>query len=615
MTEVLSISPTSTLSNTLVEPEIENVLLFQVTALSFGTTTSTNDYNGPPPLTCLLELELPRNELTLRRFPTTDTCTIPDLLLDNNRNNGPQQRCPRHGCYCPRETVQWNKPSVGTTGPQLTKALNNSLEQVCHENNNNRDRRSLEGIAHQERGRGRTNHDKDKNENRRKDNDNRDSCPTKVKEIESIVEVQQREPCHSFVPFHAGFVTVTDVDPCSLPPGTFQEYLNELRKSYNQFQFDNCDPLFRRIIEWQVMDDICEHDNNKNDGGSGGGSRDRRLRRLTGGQSSRASGTRTGEPKTGLKRRHRKLSNKEAMAEEEATHQPRGDHKIRDVNDKMAKMSLDNEQEDEQEDERFSHGIEDISTSIDRSLENDRPKQSKTKRSRDRCLCAGCFKGTGRSITEEEFKELSKRAMRKVTSGRVQVLDFFETDNDYGCPKRKDDKLLEIKVDLQVTFHVVVERFSSTFLAQRERDCIIQYNLLVAQNCAQGYTQFRSCEITTTRHRPNVLLYSIRGTAFDHVPVFSGALRHSTRNRWSSYPSSSSHWIDRSFSRNVDRGYYAVSTQTHRRHGQPPNQVLTDPVDVCVCKNGGGSGINPTLQQYEQALKDRNGGIVSIQFY
>ena len=648
-TQVLPTSPTS--SNTLVCPEVENALLFQVTAESFGSKMKY-----PPK--CLLELE-PPNELTLTRRLTRDTCTLANVLdKEDNDYDDEKDECPRSGCYCPLETVASNAPSAGTTGRQLATALDTALKACQREVYYNKKKKKKKDPdnyqdppRHKKRRRYRFNND-DKNNNKDPDyyqdrqwrknagrtnifgqkrfggggdgggnynrgggggkegNESGDNCPTNnINEIESVVEVQQRK-CDPFVPFEAGFVTITDVDPCSIAPGTFQEYLDELRKNYNQFQFDNCDPLFRRIVEWQVVDDVCA-DN------GGGGNRDRRLRRLTGGQPSRAGGTQTTEPTptTGnrRKRRNRKLV-KEPTAEEEATHQIRRDRKLQEIKDKAAKMPLDNEV-DEEDDDRIPLGIaddlEDDSTSMDRSLGNrpyNRYKLDRSKRKKNLCFCGGCFKGTGRSITEEEFEEMAKKAMAKVTNGMIEVLTFYEVDDDFECPE--NEPRFEVYFELRVNFNVLVANLPPQFLADRRRDCIIQYNRLVSENCAEGFTQFRSCEITTILDFPNSLSYKIRGTAFANLNVFSsGEVRHKTRKLSSS--SSSSSLSDSSFSGIQNGNDNAVPTQT-RRHRHRRDEVVTDPVDVCRCKDGGGSGINPTLHEYAQALMALEESIVSV---
>ena len=176
-------------------------------------------------------------------------------------------------------------------------------------------------------------------------------------------------------------------EPCWLGETVLERFLDELIVEYNKAQFELCDPSFRRMTRYEILNSCSNDDSNNH--------RDRRrlYARANPRLAYRVGGTSTAESTsyTHGNGRRRRLEKVESNQE-----------KTLSVSTLLKK----------DEDETFLDAND---------MEEESTNQSALTSDDSSCSCSP-FATDPRSITEQEFEELANQVLQRVTGGEVEVV-------------------------------------------------------------------------------------------------------------------------------------------------------------------------------------------------
>ena len=377
------------------------------------------------------------------------------------------------------------------------------------------------------------------------------------------------EPCGDLSELASTFLAFLTVEPCSLGEEVLEKFLDELIVEYNRAQFELCDPNFRRMTRFEILNSCSNDDNNNN--------RDRRRldARANPGLGYRVGGS-SSEESTGYttgNRRRRRLEKVES-------------------NQEMSVSTL----LEKDEDEPFLNAND-----MAEERTNQRFLTSDSFKDDSLCSCSP-FATESRSITEQEFEELANQVMQRVTGGEVEVVEQIEVDE--GCPEERSEDRVALRGGLVAYLNVDVNSLTDEAINELERVCALGYNNWVIENCAEQYTQIRSCKIFTfylersSDGRPsenNGLGFDIRGDSGAPIDLFFG--EDNPRKR--KYKSMRSlQWASIATNK---RNFVVSETRTRKLDDAT---IDTLPSDLCFCRRGVGTGRNPTLHEFAEILNE-----------
>ena len=409
----------------------------------------------------------------------------------------------------------------------------------------------------------------------------RGSCLPKVQEIKSVRELRQVEPCGASRELNSTFLTFLNVDPCSLGDEFLNMFLDELIATYNKVQFELCDPSFRRIGQFELLNFCSTQDRSSNNISGNNTIDNHRRRRLTAQANPRfgyrAGGTTTSEDNNYVEGNRRRLSLNKMEEDESEKRMPSFTPFQRDESEPVLNGSYPEEEKNSQ-----------------RSLASDWAKDEPL------CFCSAFTQGS-RSLTGDEFERIANEIMQRLTGGEVRVEEQFEVDE--GCPEKR----VAIKAGLEVYLNVDVNSLTNEDIDELEESCILAYNNYIVDNCSEQYTQVRSCKISKfvqkrrgKKRRGSFLRFDIRGDSGARIDFFfkeddddkpRAHTRRSTRSlSWESN-STDSHTV--------------LSWENQQRE----LEVATDitPPTLCFCRRGVGIGRNPTVNEFVEILNATTG--------
>ena len=397
-------------------------------------------------------------------------------------------------------------------------------------------------------------------------NDGSGSTPTLFPSSSPSLETTS-DPCGDLFEFESTFLALLTVEPCSLGETVLERFLDELIAEYNKAQFELCDPSFRRMTRYEILNSCSNDDSNNH--------RDRRrlYARANPRLAYRVGGTSTAESTSythgnGRRRRLEKVeSNQEKRLSVSSLLKKDEDETFLDVND----------------------------------MEEESTNQSALTSDDSSCSCSP-FPTDPRSITEQEFEELANQVVQRVTGGEVEVVEQFEVDE--GCPEERPEDRVALRGGLVAYLNVDVNSLTVEAINELERVCVLGYNNWVIENCAEQYTQIRSCSIFTfyLERNPdrcpsenNGLGFDIRGDSGSPLDlIFSEDKPHKRKyNPTRSLQSAS----------NTTNSWNFVASGD-RTHKLDDDTIDTLPSDLCFCRRGVATGRNPTLHEFAEILNE-----------
>jgi len=313
-------------------------------------------------------LEAPHPDfLATLKHPSGKTCALSTIVSNEADDDNEHVRCPRYGCYCPAADLDSETETTGLTEHKLQDLFDTSFYST----------------------------------RRRLGKSGKKSNGAKHLNVVNVKELEQFE-CKTKLPLAADFLYSLSDNPCtSLTKKERNEFVKRLIDGYNLFQFNHCDPKFRRLDDFRLP--VCapaEEGGNINNIGR------RSRRRLTpilytsfGFASEESSAT--------------EFANFRRLQQQQGKH--------------------DNDRNDEPLTTTTTGTELDIHRLLAASSEND-IDYGALNYEHDQCFCSAFFEGTPRGITIQEFQNLSDEILRDITGGRVSVESVKEVDRQ-ACGK------------------------------------------------------------------------------------------------------------------------------------------------------------------------------------
>ncbi|KAL7575343.1 hypothetical protein ACA910_001859 [Epithemia clementina (nom. ined.)] len=403
-----------------------------------------------------------------------------------------------------------------------------------------------------------------------------------VKDIKAII-------CDKRTEFEATMVTTISEDPCELGAEVLNKFLAKLMDYYNRAQFEACDSSFRRMTDFELID-ICSQKHDTDDYYyyyyyHNGHHNIRRLNvpdfgwvtpwRGTFSTTNRtAFSPTTNSGNQGGRRRPRSLFLQDFL---DNSNQIDSDFLL--LRGSGSGSNNDNS----------VSGMDKVDKEHDRALGYTHvPPQEQPK-----CFCPAKAE-LSEGITNADFTDLAKKAMKQVTNGHVHVSDQFQVNE--GCPP---GKRVNIQGGAVIYLNVDVNTLSEKDLQKMEENCVLAYNNYVIEFCPPSYTQIRKCELSPlympnphgqsgTPSANNALIAHLYGDASYTDGVLDPLVDESARRLLFSPADDKSVSLEQALK---ERDFM---------HRMLPSStwVNTLPKDMCFCKFDAEDGRSPTPELF-----------------